>query len=373
MTKTPERIDLSKAADLRDVVHRAVASLALGEVIGVPTETCYQLAGSALKPTALDILSPCLGRNPLGGSICLRSFGELRDWAPDVSALGRRLARRCWPGPLTLRIPSHASTGLASRLPRQARDKLLYENRLPLRWPAQRVLSEIVRLTTGPILLASPFPEGDHPHAVEASTLSRLPDVSLILDQGAGQACGPTVVSVDVAGWSIDASGPLSEAELQRKAATWVVFVCTGNTCRSPMAESLFKAMLAERLKIPQDQLERAGYWITSAGLAAARGARAAPDAIEVVRRRGADLSEHLSQPFSSTLAAHADWIIPMTLGHLLAIEDDRPDLRDRLRLLDTEGHDIEDPIGRGRDVYEATADQIENGLNELIHVLGVR
>src|SRR3954464_3488661 len=81
----PERIDLSQADDPRDVVHRAVACLAQGGIVGLATETVYGLAASALCPAAVSRLrqSQELDANsPL--TLLLRESGEVSDWAPHV-------------------------------------------------------------------------------------------------------------------------------------------------------------------------------------------------------------------------------------------------------------------------------------------------
>src|SRR4051794_32848395 len=91
----PERIDLSQADDPRDVVHRAVACLAQGGIVGLATETVYGLSASALRPAAVARLREiqALKANcPL--TLLLREPGEVADWVPHVSTLGRRLARR---------------------------------------------------------------------------------------------------------------------------------------------------------------------------------------------------------------------------------------------------------------------------------------
>src|SRR5690348_15955085 len=99
----PEVLDWRSAADPRPIVHRAAQALAEGEVVAFPTDTVYALAASALIPEAVDKLGRCKTLpidRPL--TLVVRGAGEALDWAPGMSPLGRRLARRCWPGPVTL-------------------------------------------------------------------------------------------------------------------------------------------------------------------------------------------------------------------------------------------------------------------------------
>ena len=96
-------IDLRHADDLRDVVHQTVQALAEGKIVAFPTETVYGLAASALDEQAVERLAAIKGRkqgHPL--TLAIKSADEARDYVPDMSPLAQRLARRCWPGPVTL-------------------------------------------------------------------------------------------------------------------------------------------------------------------------------------------------------------------------------------------------------------------------------
>jgi protein-tyrosine phosphatase len=145
------------------------------------------------------------------------------------------------------------------------------------------------------------------------------------------------------------------------------VFVCTGNTCRSPMAEALFKKRMAERLGCPVEELPRRGFIVLSAGLAAMMGGGAAPEAIETVRELGADLSQHVSRPLSAKLAAQADYLVGMTRGHLLALAEAGAAPGACLRLLSAAGEDIADPVGADLPVYRECAQQIVRHLEGLL------
>ena len=114
----PAVIDLQNAEDWRDVVHRAVQTLAEGGVVALPTETVYGLAASALDEDAVGRLLAMKGRaeaKPL--TLAIKSADEARDYAPDLCPLGRRLARRCWPGPVTLVVDDSHPESLVRQLP----------------------------------------------------------------------------------------------------------------------------------------------------------------------------------------------------------------------------------------------------------------
>ena len=99
--------------------------------------------------------------------------------------------------------------------------------------------------------------------------------------------------------WSVVRAGVVDDATLARLSPYTIVFVCTGNTCRSPLAEALFKKKLADRLGCPVEELSRRGFLVISAGLAAMMGAAAADEAVEAAQDYGADLSGHLSRPLT--------------------------------------------------------------------------
>ena len=100
----------------------------------------------------------------------------------------------------------------------------------------------------------------------------------------------------------------------------FIVIVCTGNTCRSPMAEAMLRRLVAERLGCTPAEIEQRGVIDPSAGVSAAPGGCAAPEAVETMRQRGLDISRHESQPLTEKLVRHADVILTLTGAHRQAI-----------------------------------------------------
>src|SRR6516225_2722697 len=98
-----EVLEWQRVTDSSRIVRRAVQALAEGQLVAFPTETVYGVAASALLPDAVERLCRGKGRleeKPL--ALAIRGAAEALDWVPQMSRLGRRLARRCWPGPVTL-------------------------------------------------------------------------------------------------------------------------------------------------------------------------------------------------------------------------------------------------------------------------------
>ncbi len=147
-------------------------------------------------------------------------------------------------------------------------------------------------------------------------------------------------------GYDVVEEGAFPRDEIDRLAARIVLFVCTGNTCRSPLAESLAKKLLAERLNCTPDELPARGFWLLSAGVAAHGGGPASEESVAVAAEFGADLSRHASRPVNPQLLLAADDVIAMTRGHLHALEARYPGAGPAARLLGGD-EDLDDPIGR--------------------------
>jgi len=143
-----------------------------------------------------------------------------------------------------------------------------------------------------------------------------------------------------------------------------ILFVCTGNICRSPMAEGLFRRMTEARGE----------YEVLSAGVGAMDGLPPSPHAIRAMQDLGIDISRQRSRALTSTLVNQADYIFGMTQGHVDAVTMLYPQttektfvLREFDETLDVYEKDISDPIGESFTVYVQCRDQIEQGLVSML------
>ena len=134
-----------------------------------------------------------------------------------------------------------------------------------------------------------------------------------------------------------------------------ILFVCSANQCRSPMAEVLFEAFLVEKG-------EREAWRVESAGVWAYDGSPATANAQKAMAERGLDLSQHLSQPADSTLLKQFDLTLVMEQEHKTVLQEQNPQLADRIYLMREiagQDGDFADPVGGSLERYRAAADEL--------------
>jgi len=367
----PQLIDVRSSDDLRDVVHRAVQALAEGRLVVFPTETVYGLAASALDESAVARLVEAKGRaagHPL--TLAIRGPSEARDYVPDMSPLAQRLARRCWPGPVTLVLADSHADGLVGQLPPAVRQVVAPGDTVGLRVPGHPIVLDVLRMIAGPLVLSSANRTGLPEAVTAAEAVDALgDDVDLVLDDGRCRFGQPSsVVRVTGRSYEVLRAGVVPETTLKRLSSVLILFVCTGNTCRSPMAEVLGRQMLAERRGCPVEELEDRGVVVGWAGVAAMTGGRASPEAVQVVAEMGASLADHETQALTEPLVRQADVIFVMSRSHREAIMAQWPAAAERTRLLSRDGADICDPLGGPPDRYRRCAEQIRAELKSQLY-----
>ncbi|MEA2087922.1 MAG: low molecular weight protein arginine phosphatase [Candidatus Caldatribacteriota bacterium] len=154
-----------------------------------------------------------------------------------------------------------------------------------------------------------------------------------------------------------------------------ILFVCTGNTCRSPMAEGIFRKMLKERKE------DNSSFNILSAGISALPGISPTPEAIKVMSEQGIDISQHHAQELREEIIKKADLILVMENEHKEYIHKEFPFAQNKTFLLkrfalnnktesdqrNEKNYEIIDPIGRKIDFYRMVARELKENLEKIL------
>jgi len=148
-----------------------------------------------------------------------------------------------------------------------------------------------------------------------------------------------------------------------------VLFVCTGNLCRSPLAEAQFRAMM--------DEYGLTGWQIDSAGTWIENGLPGDPRTVSWAHKQGLDLSQHVTQRVSGKLLSSYDLIVVMESGHKEALRNNYPNLNGNIvGLSELSGpfYDVPDPVSLPKDEFDAVASEVvtlvKNGFNEIVNRL---
>lgn len=342
----------------------ARAALERGDIVAMPTETVYGLAARADDPAALARLRSVKGREDVQPFTWHVGSAERLSELGAVSPYVRRIVARYWPGPLTVIVPFEPRARAANEA--RGPDLLASGGWIGVRCVAHQTTAAILEEVDFPVAMTSSNPHGGEP-AVDADEVERAfgERVALVLDGGRARlAEASSVARIGRGKLELLREGLIDLRQLRQAGGMRIGFVCTGNTCRSPMAEELARATLAERLGCAVDGLAEFGFEVRSMGLQASNGEPAARHALDVLREAGLDLGGHRSRPLELEDLERSDKLYGMTPGHLDALRALLPEGRaDVAELLDPEGMPIADPVGGPKEIYRRTAEQLRAAL----------
>jgi len=379
------------------------AALLAGELAVLPTETVYGLCCAASSPQGIAKLLDA--RHRLGGlppETPMRPVAWLVAQAatapilpatsaaaspqpahgqteavlslhPDVHPVHRRLITRLAPGPITFIAEWPASALEAARARLHCGPGVIDESQpapaMIFRAPMHTLTRQIAQAleAAGSGLLADTIPSATGKPCADADDATAALaavgiSVAHTIDRG---RCRYGIASTRVrltaaGGYSILSEGVISRQAVDRAAKRTILFVCTGNTCRSPMAQAIAIAELAA--------MDISDVDVESAGIAAAEGEPPTPEGVAALAKLGIRPpskpagGQSDARPISGSrqvtaeMIARADAVFVMTKGHCLGVGRLLPLAQHKISLLDPSGEDVPDPIGGPQSLYDATA-----------------
>jgi L-threonylcarbamoyladenylate synthase len=331
-------LGLSGRDETDEALARAAAVLARGGVVAFPTDTVYGLGARVDRPEAIERIYRIKRRDhskPMARLVA--DVASARSAAGVWPRVAAKLARLYWPGALTI-----VAGGVGVRM------------------PAHQDARALAARAPGGLVATSANRSGEAEARTAGEIVERLGgEIDLVLDGGESGGAPSTVVVVEGDRLSVAREGGLGARELDEAARATVLFVCRGNTCRSPMAAALMERELASR--------GRADVAVKSAGTDV--GGESRGGASELARRAvaeiGCSLEAHEVTAVTPALLGRADWVYAMGRSQVERILDLLPEERDRVELVDPHGEEIADPYGGEFKAYARTRDALVRAVRE--------
>jgi tRNA threonylcarbamoyl adenosine modification protein (Sua5/YciO/YrdC/YwlC family) len=342
-------IEITEKGDLAKQLKLAAECLREGGLVAFPTETVYGIGVNLDNKEAVKRLLD-VRKSPQDKIITIHiaDKDEIYKYVnKPISARAQRLIKKFWPGPLTLVLPAPEgkTTGL--------------------RFPNHPVACEVIRQSGVKVGAPSANISGQPPATDGKQVIKEFEGkVDFIIDGGETKhKTSSTVARVVTNKIEILREGAIPKQLLLDLNYAYIIFVCSGNTCRSPIAEALFKTIVAQRFKVKIEELEKIGFKISSAGTTTESGASASQGAIDIVKEFGGDISSHRSTQLTPEMIEDADWVVNMTKQQKEMVEKWAPEHSHKIILLNPEGKDIEDPLSGSKELYRQCVNEIKRCL----------
>lgn len=344
-----------------------------GGLVAFPTETVYGI-GCRVESESINRLDEVKGRSAEKRyTLHIAGAEELAKYVPNAGFRGRKLISKVWPGPLTMVFELSESELARQRekLGAEVFDILYRDESIGVRCPDDPIAKMLLSEAKREIVAPSANLAGEKPavmaHEVEAVFSGKIDMIIGRAGEKEGRRRGKTSSTVvKVAGGKVDILrvGAISEDLILDMSMVNILFVCTGNTCRSPMAEWFCRKYLSEKLGCDIDATERMGYKVGSAGVMGLGPTPASAEVVSIFADLGIDVSGHRSRQIGEDLLGESDFVFVMSERHREIVLDVCAEVGDRCMLLDG-GGDVSDPIGQGRRIYDVCAAHIEKAVRK--------
>ncbi len=325
----------------KDIISEAARFLREGALVAFPTETVYGIGANLLEKETIQRLYE-IKRRPKDRpfSLHISDLNQLQDFVSSLSKEAEALIKRFWPGPLT--IVAMGKEG----------------QKVGIRMPKNEIAIRLIREAKVPVVAPSANLSGNTPPKNASEVLNEMKGLlDLILDGGQTEiGIESTVVDVTTAPFTILREGAIDSKEILNQ--RFILFVCTGNSCRSVMAKAFFEKLLKSSGLSGKFRVE-------SAGISALVGVPPASLTIEVLRQEGIDVSGHLGKSLTDQMIKEVDLIFVMDNVHREFILKRDPTAEKKVFLLWEKG-EIQDPIGKSYDVYLEVFKTIKDSVEDV-------
>ena len=356
-------------------IREAAELIDAGGLVAFPTETVYGIA-CRVESESLARLDNLKGRT--AGkyyTLHIAHKDNVNRYVPAIGLRAQKLIDNTWPGPLTIVfvLDEQDIETQRTNLKTDVFKNLCRDNSIGIRCPDNAVASALLHQTNSPVVAPSANMTGKPPAVDADQVIGHLSgQIELLLDAGPCRYReNSTVVKIGKKEMEVLRTGRYSQRQLHDLSEVKFLFVCTGNTCRSPMAEGIFRKYLAEKLRCNVDGLGALGYKVTSAGIMSSTGFPASLEAVKACAVEGIDIGAHRNKGLSRELIIESDFIFAIERLHAERIVALEPSAAEKCSLL-AEPKGIPDPIGHPQEYYDCCAQTIVAAVRRRLDELAV-